>query len=112
MDWYPTILELCNIMPTAKLDGRSLLPVIKSPEEPSPHSVLYFQWINSWAVREGDWKLICRQGRGKSAKPRYSLHKLTGERPETEDFADQMPELVARLKGLHDAWLKDVMPAD
>ncbi|NNM31003.1 MAG: sulfatase-like hydrolase/transferase, partial [Akkermansiaceae bacterium] len=38
MDWYPTVLELCGIAAKAdapKLDGHSLLPVIRSTEAPS-----------------------------------------------------------------------------
>ncbi len=111
MDWYPTLLELCGVdLPTAKLDGRSLLPVIQSPDAPSPHKVLHFQWINSWAVREGNWKLICKQGRGAKSKPRYSLHNLAEEHPEVADHAADAPEIVNRLITLHEDWVKEVSP--
>ena len=112
MDWYPTVLELCQVeRPSTKLDGRSLLPVVESADAPSPHPVLHFQWINSWMVREGDWKLICHQGRGQSAKPRYTLHHLGEEHPEVKDHAGEQPDVVARLRELHEAWSRDVMPS-
>ncbi len=111
MDWFPTLLELCNVgPPTAKLDGRSLLSVIESADAPSPHKILHFQWIKSWAVREGDWKLICKQGRGAKAKAHYSLHNLAEKHPEVADHAADEPDIVNRLRGLHEAWAKEVSP--
>lgn len=110
MDWYPTVLELCRVkQPGVSFDGRSLIPLIESAEAQSPHTVLHFQWFNSWAVREGDWKLICRRGRGKNAKPRYTLHNLAEEHPEVADHAAERKEIVTRLQQLHDAWEQDVM---
>ena len=99
MDWYPSILEWCGIeKPTAKLDGRSLQPIIDSADAPSAHPVVYFQWQHKWAVREGDWKLI--DGR--------SLHRLADEKPEVKDYAREKPEIVKSLQARYDAWAKDV----
>lgn len=109
MDWYPTVLELCGIRPKAgapELDGHSLLPVIESPQAESGYrGVLHFQWGKKWAVRDGDWKLL-----GVEGKPRMTLHHLAGEAPETVDYANAKPELVAHLKTLHDAWAREVTP--
>ena len=105
MDWYPTVLDLCSVKrPDVPLDGHSILPLIQSADAESQHKVLHFQWFNQWAVREGDWKLICHQGRGAKSKPRYTLHNLAEDQPEVRDHAAQQPEIVARLKALHDAW--------
>ena len=58
-DWFPTIAELCGVkLPPVALDGKSLAPVIKDANVPSPHNILHWQIGNSWAVREGDWKLL------------------------------------------------------
>lgn len=105
MDWYPTVLELCGVQkPEVHLDGHSLLPIINS-DVASPHEVLHFQWHKSWAVREGDWKLI-----GRDDRPQASLHNLADDEPEVVDYTTQKPEIVARLRKLHDDWAKDVMP--
>ncbi len=112
MDWYPTILELCGLPPAShQLDGQSLLPIIQSSDAKSARKVLHFQWINSWAVREGPWKLICRRGRGDQARAHYTLTNLDDEKPETNDHADKHPEIVARLRKLHEHWVQDVTQA-
>ena len=45
-------------LPAVTLDGKSLVAVIKDAKAPSPHDVLHWQIDKSWAVREGDWKLL------------------------------------------------------
>ena len=109
MDWFPTIMELTGAPKTPnKLDGRSLLPVIRSSDAPSPHETLYFQWQNNWAVREGEWKLIRKKGRGAKAKEDFSLLNLAEEKPEVTNHAKERPEIVARLKKRYSAWAEDV----
>ncbi len=101
-DFYPTVLELCNLpAPDVKLDGQSLMPIIKSDKAPSHHKVMHWQWISNWAVREGDWKLISQ---GKS----LFLGNLADKEPEVINHADEQPEIVERLKALHMAWAEDV----
>lgn len=105
MDWMPTILELCNVsLPNVKLDGKSLLPVIKSESAKSPYEALHWQWDNRWAVRQGDWKLIGKDNKGQS------LGNLNGPQPEKKNYIKQKPDIAERLKALHDEWLKEVKP--
>ncbi len=109
MDWYPTILDLCGIQPPAvELDGHSLLDVIRSDSTPSPHPVLYFQWQNKWAVREGDWKLIRHKGNRATAKERFTLHNLADKDPEVTDYVNEKPETVKRLIEFYERWQKEV----
>ena len=104
-DFFPTLLEMCGIpLPAVTLDGRSLLPVIRDPDAPSPHKVLHWQWQNRWAVREGDWKLLGRANTG------TELVNLAGENPERENFIKKQPQIVERLLGLHKAWAEEVKP--
>ncbi len=113
MDWFPTILELSETRRSGDLlDGVSLLPIIESADAKSGHDVLHFQWINSWSARRGDWKLICHQGRGANSQPRYTLHNLADAEPEVSDHAATHPEVVERLKALHETWQAEVMPVD
>jgi arylsulfatase A len=118
-DFFPTILELCKINPpNVTIDGKSMWPIIRSPEVPSQHQILYWQWQNQWAVREGDWKLI---GNGRDTTGKHSKHlqregrlanpflaNLKEDLPEWENFAEKQPQIVERLQKLHDAWWKDV----
>ena len=111
MDWYPTILELCNLKaPDATLDGSSLLPVIRSEKESSPHPVLYFQWQNNWAFRQGNWKLIRKKGRWKGARERFWLYSLAGDQPETHDYAKEKPDVLQQLIKLQAEWSQKTFP--
>ena len=106
MDIMPTVLELCNVrLPEAKFDGQSLLPIIHSAQAPSHHQVMHWQWQNKWAVREGDWKLVAV---GKN----LFLGNLADEEPEATNHAEDQPEIVERLKSLHEQWAKQVQPQD
>ena len=117
-DWMPTLAELCDVpLPDVPLDGRSLMPVVESAAAPSAHPVIHWQVGDGpnaeWAVREGDWKLI-----GKSRDTSKGGAGVTQERiqmllvniakdpEETTDLSAQHPEIVARLKGLHETYLK------
>lgn len=101
-DWMPTILDLCDIpLPPVKLDGKSLIPIIASADEPTHHKVMNWQWNKNWAVREGAWKLIVT---GKN----YRLGNLEDAEPEEKNYAEEKPEIVERLKKLHEEWAVDV----
>ena len=120
MDFFPTILELCNIEPPDyELDGKSLWPILRSAEAPSQHQVFHWMWQEQWAVREGDWKLI---GNGRDTTGLESVHaprkemgeiylaSLADEKPEATNHAVEQPEVVARLRKLHEGWLQKVTP--
>ena len=110
MDWMPTLIELIGLpQPANPLDGYSILPIIKSDSATSRHKVLHFDWREDWAVREGDWKLIAKTNRQTGEVTHY-LHNLAVAKPEVEDYASRMPELVTRLQELHEAWSRQVKP--
>lgn len=103
MDWLPTIVELCGVdLPKVKLDGYSLMPIIKSPSAPSPYKVMHWQWQWFWAVREGDWKLIGRDGKASQ------LVNLSDAEPERKNYINDKPDIAERLLSLHNEWLKEV----
>ena len=102
-DWYPTILELCDVpLPVVKLDGQSIMPIIKSADAPSHHKVMHWQWQRSWAVREGNWKLLGRREKG------THLGNLGDAEPEKKNYLKEETEIAKRLQGLHDEWSKEV----
>lgn len=113
-DWLPTLAELCTVpLPPVELDGRSLTAVIRSDSAPSPHEVLHWTTGNSWAVREGDWKLLGnpRDTSSKDSPPvgeRLFLANLADDPSEAKNLAAAQPEIVRRLKERHEAWQKAV----
>ena len=107
MDWLPTIADLCAIpLPEVKLDGRSLVPIIRSADAPSHNDVLHWQFEKRWAVREGNWKLISNH----QGKPSI-LANLADEEPERRNHIDEQPDVAERLLELHHDWHADVMSA-
>ncbi|MDG2360626.1 MAG: sulfatase-like hydrolase/transferase [Planctomycetaceae bacterium] len=109
MDWFPTFLELCNVeKPDRKLDGHSALPVIRDPKAESAHKVLHYMWQEGWCVREGDWKLIGSNKPRKNGTLPLSLHNLADKSPEIRNHVAENPDLVKRLKRLHEKFEQDV----
>jgi len=68
VDVMPTILEACGAASPAgvKLDGRSLLPLLRNPSANWPDRTLFFQWDSGQQPRRGHaftvltekWKLV------------------------------------------------------
>ena len=111
MDWLPSLIEWCGVEDLkVKLDGRSLQPIIDSPDTKSAHPVIHFQWQRRWAVRSGDWKLIGTNARKVGDTVNYSLHNLAEDKPEVKNYAAEKPELVKRLTALHREWEQEVKP--
>jgi arylsulfatase A len=109
-DWLPTIAELCGAkLPVVKLDGKSLTAVIKDANVPSPHTVLHWQIGKSWAVRDGDWKLLfnvedtTKRSPG-TVIPGLFLVNLKDDPSEKSNLAAARPEIVDRLKRLRAEW--------
>jgi arylsulfatase A len=115
-DWMPTLAELCGIkLLNPDIDGRSIVPVIRSANAPSPHDVLHWHVSGAkepqWAVRHGDWKLI---GNVQSTPDpalsaddrRLFLANLAGDISEKTNSASRHPEIVQRLRHLHESWLQ------
>ena len=108
MDWFPTVLDLCDIKQKAnspKLDGHNIVPIIKDKKANSNYSRLHFAWGNQWAVREEAWKLI-----GNKNNSNMSLHNLSDKKPEVINYAKDKPDIVKHLLSLHKSWAEDVSP--
>jgi len=117
-DWLPTLAELCRIEPpTVRLDGRSLAAVLRDPKAPSPHDGSSLHWQvgqgpnADWAVREGDWKLIgntrdTSASDGPSKRVSMFLVNLRDDPGESTDVADKHPDIVAKLRRLHEQHLE------
>ena len=56
LDLYPTLLELCQL-PTRQLDGRSLTPLLRSPQTAWPHPAVT-SYLGNHAVRDQRWRYI------------------------------------------------------
>ena len=109
-DWLPTLAELCGIEPPGGLDGRSLLPVLRDADAPSPHDTLHWDSRTEWAVRQGPWKLMHRTWDPTLERPKrrnvdeWFLVNLDNDPAEQTNLAASEPEQLKRMRALHDAW--------
>ncbi|MEN8774662.1 MAG: sulfatase-like hydrolase/transferase [Akkermansiaceae bacterium] len=91
-DWFPTIMELCKI-PAAKhkIDGKSLLPVIKNQNATTAHGIFHWKSGKALAVRAGKWKLV-------TSGKKVELFDLPNDLGESRNLAKEHPEVVDRLQ--------------
>lgn len=108
IDVLPTLLEVCGVSrePEARLDGRSLWPLIKGEDASWPDRTLFFQWhrgdvpelYRGCAARSQRYKLV--NGR--------ELYDLMKDPAEQNDISSREPELAARMKKGYEDWFHDV----
>ncbi|MEJ6602489.1 MAG: sulfatase [Opitutaceae bacterium] len=58
LDVYPTLVDLCELPPAPKLEGQSLLPLLKNPDAEWAKPVLSTWYYRNHAVRSEDWRYI------------------------------------------------------
>lgn len=118
VDWFPTLAELCGIpLPRRKIDGKSLVKVLRSANAPSAHDTFVWQSGGGanpqWAVRQGDWKLI-HNPLGRKAQDtegnteQLYLYNLRQDISEKQNAADQHPEMVKALTQKYQQWRQEV----
>lgn len=118
MDILPTLAEITGApLPNKKIDGVSLLPILRGELEARPRETFYYYYRRNSleAVRHGDWKLLFpHPGRtyvgfqpGKEGMPGtvnenfaiegalYDLRRDPGER---YDVSESYPEIVQSLE--------------
>jgi arylsulfatase A len=93
IDMLPTIAALTGSeLPAAKIDGVSILPLLKGAEGARPREVFFY---GRDGVRSGNWKLI----KPKKAKE-FELYDLSTDIAESHDLAREHPDIVDRLQEL------------
>ena len=105
-DLFPTLLELAGIENPSKVDGKSLLPLMK--DEAFGARSLYWHYPHygnqggdpSAIIRKGNWKLIHYFEDGKN-----ELYELGSDMGETNNVFDQFPQEGMALKNELENWL-------
>jgi arylsulfatase A-like enzyme len=123
LDIFPTLAEIAGAkIPddlVGKLDGRSLVPVLKDAKAAWPERFL-FTHIGRWprgkaaqskyagcAVRWGKYHLVCSAGDGKKA---WELYDLQADPAEKTDISAGNPDVVKKLETAYDRWWSEVLP--
>lgn len=99
---YPTEYKGAEIHPMA---GKSLLPLVQGKDFDRGKPI-FWEHENNRAVRDGKWKIVTK-GNGP-----WELYDMEADRSETNNLADQHPDLVKKMAGQWDEWAKanDVLP--
>ena len=117
VDVLPTVCDLTGATPPKdrKLDGYSILPLLKKGGGVSPHPYIYSQWNRvrpvldtipgnrelraSWSIRDRDgWKLH-------SSGELFDLRQDPGEQT---NLADKEPARARELRAEFERWFRDV----
>ncbi|MCC6355307.1 MAG: sulfatase-like hydrolase/transferase [Verrucomicrobiae bacterium] len=105
LDILPTALVAAGAgaLDGKSFDGRDILPLLRGETAPTPRNLFWCSGSEEgwWAVRSADWKLVGEKGT-------IGLFDLAKDASEASDLAAQMPEKVAELTRLHDAWLAEM----
>jgi len=91
-----------TVQPEWRLDGANLLPLLEGKSNAALHEALYWRFGVTWAVRQGDWKLV--KGHIDQAPRLYNLAADLGEK---NDLAAAEPQRVQGLQTLWHAWNVD-----
>lgn len=58
LDLYPTLVDLCDLPPAPRLEGDSLVPLLRNPAGTREKPVLSSWYYGNLAVRSNDWRYI------------------------------------------------------
>lgn len=95
---YPEAYKSNAIIP---LPGKSLLPALQG-KELQFEDPIFWEHIGNRAVREGDWKLVAREGED------WELFNLATDRSEMHNLLETEAEKAEHLLGLYEEWAEDV----
>jgi len=102
IDILPTICAILDIaLPDDRIyDGRNMLSAIDGRKDAPLHEQLYFDGEdNTWAVREGKWKLLySRKGK------QLELYNLEEDPVEEFNLVKEHPGVVADLEKKYNSW--------
>ncbi len=58
LDLYPTLLAMCDLPPNETNEGRSLVPLLKRPNQPWPYPTIVGWKKNSFAIQDEQYRYI------------------------------------------------------
>lgn len=110
VDYYPTFLKIAGAGGAPRVDGVSIVPLLKGGTD-RVHDAIYWHYPHysnqggfpGGAVRMGDWKLIERYEDG-----RVHLYNLADDIGERDDLAQEQPDRVKAMRDRLHAWYREV----
>jgi arylsulfatase len=87
------------------MEGVSLRPLLENKPWQG-HQALYWAHEGNRAIRQGKWKLVLTHAA--SGKDAWALYDLDADRTEMTDQSAQYPQVVQKLRALHERWEKRI----
>jgi arylsulfatase A-like enzyme len=117
IDIYPTLAELAGakIPANVKLDGRSLVPLLRNPDAPWADRFIFThcgRWDKGKAAESKYARCRVRNGRfsmvnvGKG----WELYDLPNDPGETTDVRGKFPADAKKLNDAYDKWWDEILP--
>lgn len=115
VDYFPTLAELtgASLPDVVKLDGRSLVPVLRNPKAEWPDRYV-FAHVGRWttgqasdskyrncSVRNSQYQMVSAARDGQKA---WELFDLQTDYGETTNVIDKFPEVARELETAYDKW--------
>lgn len=112
-DFLSTASELAGAPTPEGRDGISFAPELQGrSEQQRQHSHLYWEFyergFTQALVLDGRWKVI----RTSSQKPKVEVYDLQNDLGETQEIADQQPDLLTRAEALFRSEHRDPTPGE
>ena len=127
IDFLPTFAEMLGVaLPEKKIDGVSLLPLMRGEEGANPREIFYYYYQGSAleAVRKDHWKLVFPHthrtyagvapgngginGETRQVKTELALYDLRRDPGERYDVQSTYPEIVEELKKIAEEAREDL----
>lgn len=93
-DIYPTLMELCGTPVKHKLDGESLIALMKNPKDKTWRNTAYSYFRNGISVRTDDFRMMKYF---RKEQPEIELYNHKTDPNETKNIAAENPEVVNKL---------------
>ena len=122
IDVVPTLLEAAGIDPSdSDFDGVSLWPLLsgETPPEAWPDRIIHLQnhrgdrpqLYRNASARSQQWKAVQPLGKATDPMPpgaRFELYDMSVDPGETNNLAQQHPDIVAEMVQGYEEWFRDV----
>jgi len=114
VDYFPTFVELAGaeMCDGLKLDGRSLVPLLKDAKADWPDRTLVThvgRWPRGKAAEAKHDSMSIRNSRFTLVNNK-ELYDLKADYGEKKNVIDEHPQVVAELRKAYDAWWEEVLP--
>ncbi|MBL7222603.1 MAG: arylsulfatase [Candidatus Brocadiae bacterium] len=115
VDIFPTLAELCGgkLPAGVKLDGRSLVPLLRDPKAEWPDRTLFThvgRWGKGQAAQSKFRACSVRSQRYRLVNNR-ELYDITNDPGEKTNVIAKHPDVVAAMRKAYDQWWAEVLPA-